>query len=81
MNESVDWRDIKYNKTFEQEILALQNRRNHDPHCTVEDLEGVLKDLYIMSGSDLGEIMNLSLAAAIAAYEHFIAQWKAERSN
>ena len=81
MNESVDWRDAKYNLTFEQEILALQNRRNHDPNCTVEDLEGVLEDLYIMSGSDLGEIMNLSLVAAIAAYEHFIAQWKAERSN
>ena len=81
MNESVDWRDLKYNTTFDQEILALQNRRNHDPSCTVEDLEGVLKDLYIMSGSDLGEIMNLSLTAAIAAYEHFIAQWKAERSD
>ena len=81
MNESVNWRDVKYNNTFEQEILALQKRRDHDPNFTVDDLEGVLDDLYIMSGSDLGEIMNLSLAAAIAAYEHFIAQWKAERSN
>ena len=79
MNESVDWRDIKYDEIFEQELRGLERRRNFDPYCTVEDLERVLESLYIMDGADWygrGDVQDITMAATIAAYEHFIAQWK-----
>ena len=82
MNESVDWRDTKYNEILEQELRGLERRRNFDPGCTVKDLEGVLDHLYIMDGADWhgrGEVQDINMAATIAAYEQFISQWKAEK--
>ncbi|MDR3335804.1 MAG: hypothetical protein LBT16_01240 [Treponema sp.] len=81
MSTSTEWRDIKYRKILEEELLGLGRRRASDPDCTVEDLEGVLEHLYIMDGADWagrGEVQDITLAATIAAYERFIAQWKAE---
>jgi hypothetical protein len=78
---SVEWRDIKYDEVFEQEIRGLERRRLSDSACTVEDLERVLQHLYIMDGSDWygrGAVQDITMAATIAAYEHVIAQWKAK---
>jgi hypothetical protein len=80
---SVEWRDEKYEETFEQELRGLSRRREADPSCTVEDLEGLLRHLYIMDGADWGgrgDVQDTIMAATIAAYEHFIAQWKAENN-
>jgi hypothetical protein len=82
MGESDNWRDLKYQETFDQELRGLERRRAADPTCTVEDIEGTLKHLYIMDGADWGgrgELQDLVLNATIAAYEHFIAEWKASR--
>ena len=84
MGSSDDWRDVKYREIFDQELRGLFRRREADPHCAPEDIEGVLEHLYIMDGADWygrGEVQDITMAATIAAYEHFIAQWKAERSN
>jgi hypothetical protein len=81
---SVDWRDIKYKETLEEEVQGLMRRRKADPQCRVEDLEGVLRHLYLMDGADWGgrgELQGIILAATIAAYEHIIAEWKAEKEN
>ena len=81
MNESVDWRDTKYDEIFEQELRGLQRRRNYDSHCSIEDLEGVLNALYTMDGADWygrGDVQDIIMAATIAAYEHFISQWKSD---
>jgi hypothetical protein len=78
---SIEWRDVKYGEIFEQEIRGLERRRQSDPRCTAEDLEGVLRHLYIMDGADWygrGDVQDITMAATIAAYEHFIARWKAE---
>jgi hypothetical protein len=77
---SVAWRDVKYEETFEQEIRGLRRRRESDPGCTVQDLEGILQHLYHMDGADWagrGEVQDIIMAATIAAYEHFIAEWNA----
>ena len=82
MNSSVDWKEIKYNEIFEEELRGLYRRRKADPFCKVEDIEAVLKQLYIMDGADWygrGEVQDITMAATIAAHEHFIAQWKAEK--
>ena len=83
MSSSVAWRDVKYDEVFEQELRGLQRRRQSDPLCQVEDIEGVLQNLYIMDGADWygrGDVQDISMAATIAAYEHFIAQWKLEKN-
>ncbi|MDR2136124.1 MAG: hypothetical protein LBO76_05865 [Treponema sp.] len=80
MAASIEWRDAKYGEIFDQELRGLERRRRSDPGCTVEDLEGVLRHLYVMDGADWdgrGDVQDISMAATIAAYEHFIAQWKA----
>ena len=81
MGVSVEWRDITYQDTFERETRGLIRRRQSDPACKVEDLEAILKNLYIMDGADQGgrgSLQDTIMAATIAAYEQFIAQWKAE---
>ena len=79
MNTSVDWKDVKYDEIFEMELRGLARRRASDPRCKVEDIEGVLQHLYIMDCGQ-SDVLEITMAATIAAYEHFIAAWKAERS-
>jgi hypothetical protein len=79
---STEWRDRKYAETFEEELLGLERRRTADPNCTIADLEGTLKNLYIMDGADWGGrggVQDAAMEATIAAYEHFIASWRAEK--
>ncbi len=84
MYGAADWRDAKYEEVLEQEQLGLERRRAADAALTVEDIEAQLKHLYIMEGADWsgrGELQDIVLAATIAAYEHFIAEWKAEEKS
>ncbi|MDR1949968.1 MAG: hypothetical protein LBQ38_11300 [Spirochaetaceae bacterium] len=79
---SADWRDVKYHETFKQEVQGLLRRRKADSKCRPEDLEGILRHLYHMDGSDWGgrgEVQDITLAATIAAYEYIITEWKAEK--
>jgi hypothetical protein len=79
MSESDKWRDLKYQETFDQTLLGLERRRAADPKFTIEDVEGTLKHLYIMDGSDWygrGELQDCISYATIAAHEHFLAEWK-----
>jgi len=81
MGSSPEWQDIKYRETFEEELRGLQRRRSADPACTIADIEGILKNLYIMDGADWGGrggVQDAVMAATMAAYEHFLACWKAE---
>ena len=81
MSSSVEWRDAKYGEIFEEELRGLFRRRERDPFCRVEDIEGVLQNLYIMDGADWygrGDVQDITMAATIAAYEHFIAEWKSK---
>ena len=81
MSSSDGWKAVKYDEIFDMELRALQRRCDSEPKCTVKDIEGILKNLYIMDGAEgMGEVQSISMAATIAAHEHFIAQWKLERS-
>lgn len=82
MESSQEWQDAKYAETFQEELRGLERRRAADPHCTIMDIEGTLKHLYIMDGADWGgrgSVQDVVLAATIAAYEQFLACWKTER--
>jgi hypothetical protein len=78
---STEWQDIKYKKTFDDETRGLERRLKADPNCKIEDLQGILKSLYVMDGQDhdgRGTLQDIVMTATIAAYERFIANWKAK---
>jgi len=84
MHGAVEWREKKFEETFDQEVLGLERRRSYDPDCSVADLEGILENLYRMDGADWGgrgELQDTVMQATIAAYEHVIAQWRAEAKD
>jgi len=77
--ESTDWQEKTYKDTYEAELRGLRRRIASDRSCTLDDLEGTLKSLYAMNGSDWlgrGEVQSINLAATIAAYELIIAELK-----
>jgi len=81
MGISEEWQAVKYQEIFDEETRGLTRRRNSDPDCKIEDLEGILKNLYITDGADWGgrgSVQDIIMAATIAAYELFIANWKSE---
>jgi len=75
MSETIGWMDEAYKEAFETELRGLKRRCEHDPNCTVEELKGTLKALYVFQGNNWdgrGEVYELGLAATIAAHEYFI---------
>jgi len=79
MGFSKKWQDALYAETYDRELRGLERRRAADPCCTVEDIKGTLKHLYIMDGADWGgrgAVQDTSIAATIAAYEYFIENWQ-----
>jgi hypothetical protein len=75
MGSSLEWLDIKYNETFEQELRGLERRAKAQPGFSMSDIKGILRNLYIIEGADYegrGDLQNTILAATIAAYEFFI---------
>ena len=80
MGISEEWRGIKYQETFDEEVRGLTRRRQSDSTCSIEEIEAALKNMYIMDGADQGGrgcLQDIIMAAKIAAYEYFIAEWKA----
>jgi len=78
---SEEWREAKYKEVFESEIRGLTRRVNSDLGCKTEDLEGILRSLYIINGTDQGCLQETINSATIAAYEHFITDLKAKRGS
>jgi hypothetical protein len=77
--DSSDWRETAYRESYEKELAGLRRRLASESSCTVDDLEGTLKNLYIMDGADWlgrGEVQSISLAAVIAAYETLVEELK-----
>ncbi|MCL2801700.1 MAG: hypothetical protein FWD28_08090 [Treponema sp.] len=81
MAESNDWREAKYKEIFEQEIRGINRRLKSDPECKIDDLKGILNNLYILEGADhdgRGTLQDTVLSATIAAYEQIISDLQAE---
>ncbi|MDR1073727.1 MAG: hypothetical protein LBL45_08655 [Treponema sp.] len=79
----MDWRELTYNKTFEQEVRGLERRRASTA-CAIEEIESLLESLYNLDGDNWigrGEVQDIVMAATIAAHEHFLAEWRTEDTN
>lgn len=75
MSETTGWMDAAFNEAFETEIRGLERRWAHEQACSIEQLKGTLKNLYIFQGNNWdgrGNVYELGLSATIAAYEYFI---------
>jgi len=78
---STDWREQKREEVFESTLKGLENRRRIDRGFFLADARSALDHLYILEGNDWlgrGELGDIVTSATIAAYEHFIFEWKTE---
>ncbi len=76
-----DWKDRHYQETFEAVCSHLEHQRRANPNFTIKHLEGLLESQYIDQGNDwIGRSapVNIKTDATIAAYEHFLTEWKKE---
>jgi len=81
---SLEWRDRAYTEAYERTITGLEARRKAVPSFSLEDAEAQLKSLYVQEGNDWigrGMLQDAVLAGTIAAYEYYIASWKAENGS
>jgi hypothetical protein len=80
-NDRERWQDEMYSRIYNEELRGLERRRAGDPSLTAEDIRLMLKDLYVLDGSDWlgrGEAGDITSNATIAAYEAFAAAMDAE---
>ena len=81
MVSSEDIVERRYREIFDALYTQLMARRRDDPHFTIDDVRGFLKDAYVHQGNDWigrGALFDATQAATIAAYETVLADWVAE---
>jgi hypothetical protein len=77
---STDWQEQKRKEVFESSLKGLENRKRIDPGFSLSDAYSALEHLYVLEGNDWlgrGELGDIVTSATIAAYEHFIFEWRA----
>ncbi len=73
-----DYREKIYDDTFNNVCKEIGLRKQNDPKFTKEELEGVLRSLYVDQGNDWdgrGEIRDIINDATISACELVLAEW------
>ena len=78
------WRDEAYERVFDEVCARIRRRRQVDPSFTLADAQGTLETAYVQQGNDWvgrGMLSHLVESATIAAWEHMIAEWQAEREE
>ena len=74
-----DYKERLFDETFENVCGDMRRRRDIDARFSKEELEGVLKALYILHGNDWegrGEIRDIINEATIAACELVLSEWQ-----
>ena len=79
--DSGNWQQRRYEEVFEEACARLALRRQADPAFTLQELEGLLTTAYVAEGNDWigrGTVHEITQSATIAAYEHTLAEWRAQ---
>lgn len=74
----MDYREKIYEDTFSNVCKEMRHRRQNDPQFSKEELEGVLRSLYVDQGNDWvgrGEVRDLINEATISACELILSEW------
>jgi hypothetical protein len=74
-----DWQEEKFTEVFDNVYATTKYRRFLDPGFGIEELERLLKALYVNDGNDQsgrGKVGDIISAATIAAHEQVLAEWK-----
>ena len=75
----MDWKEQKYDETFEEVVAAMERRRLLDPSFSIADLEAILHAQYVNQDHDWegrGAAFEIKQQATIDAYEHLLRKWK-----
>ncbi len=81
---STDWQDEKQQEVFEGTLKGLEARKRKDPKFTLETAQAELNHFYIQDGNNWlgrGELGDIVISATIAAYEHFISEWRSQSDS
>ena len=71
----------RYDEVFDALYRYLEEKRRTDPTFTRAHVRGFLKDAYVRLGNNWtgkGTLFETTQNATIAAYETFLANWKAD---
>ncbi|MGA1793428.1 MAG: hypothetical protein ACMUHM_05710 [Thermoplasmatota archaeon] len=74
-----EWDDELYQEIYLSMLHYVEKRRKGDPEFTRKVLEEVLADAYVKQGNSWAgksPIEDIKEAATIAAFEHFLSEWK-----
>jgi len=78
-----DWNDELYDEIYLSMLHYVEKRRRGDPGFTRKVLQEVLADAYRKQGSSWAGksvIEDIREAATIAAFEHFLEEWKEDQT-
>lgn len=79
-----NWREIIYQRQFNKMVKFIRNLRQNDPHFTLKDLEGMLKNEYHREGmgwDGRSEVIEIMISANIAALQDQLLEWKKEKGH
>jgi hypothetical protein len=74
-----EWREVAYNKMFNNTQAYVTNLRENDPKFTIEDLQAMLNSEYDRLGlawDGRGEVVEINIEATIAAFQHELIKWR-----
>lgn len=77
------WEELHFNKIFEETYNSLKFAIENSSNYTVENLKGLLQNLYVQQGNNQlgrGEAMDISINAQVAACEALLAEYKGRLS-
>lgn len=75
----MDWKELKYNDTFDEVVAAMERRHQLDPAFNLTELGAILNAQYARQGHDWegrGAAFEITQQATIDAYEHLLRKWK-----
>ena len=74
-----EWDDELYEEIYHSMLHYLEKRREGDPQFNVKVLEEILVDAYKKQGNawaGKSPVEEIKEAATIAAFEHFLNEWR-----
>ncbi|MBT3279602.1 MAG: hypothetical protein HN909_09220 [Phycisphaerales bacterium] len=76
--------EVAYDRVFDTTCASIESRRHDEASFRIHDLEKLLESQYVAEGlkwTGRNSPQEIRRTATIAAYEHVLAEWRAESSK